>query len=79
MRLLCRLIGHKWSAAYEEQCPLPYFVCERCGAEFHECNEIDWSRAAQRTLARRAETTGSAGTASGRVAKPCAHNSSAGD
>jgi hypothetical protein len=44
--LLCRIIGHRWRYFMQEQCPLPYRRCERCGWIRHHCDEIDWSHVA---------------------------------
>lgn len=37
MRILCKLIGHRWRRFRQEQCPADYFVCERCRAIKHWC------------------------------------------
>jgi hypothetical protein len=48
MRLLCLIFGHRWDTFTAEQCPEVYRMCLRCDLIQHVCNEIDWSRTADR-------------------------------
>jgi hypothetical protein len=37
-RMPCSLTGHRWLSFSQEQCPLEYRACSRCGATDHVCN-----------------------------------------